>query len=115
MARRLTYWVLVLALGMPPSVGNCAVIAPEPGVLGIVRGTGGESAGEHSYELLEKRLERWLQDRYAKQLRVLKLDSSEQEQKLQFELERLQLGVLSEELLEAGPGRTNSVLLAKVR
>jgi hypothetical protein len=94
-------------------VASANVGGPSVGILGGL-GTTGKS--ERSFEILERRLQRWLEDEGAQGLAVHAVPGRESEYSNQLELERLQLRHASQELLSATPiGASSAAANAKVK
>ncbi len=84
--------------------------------VGILGGLGTTGNSERSFEILERRLQRWLEDEGAQGLAVRAVQGRESEYTNQLELERLQLRQASQDLLSAQPiGSSSAAAVAKVQ
>jgi len=84
--------------------------------VGILGGIGTAGKSERSFEILERRLQRWLEDEGADGLAVHAVQGNESDYSNQLELERLQLRQASGELLSAQPiGSSSAASKAKVQ
>jgi hypothetical protein len=91
--------VASLLVGFPPALWANVTATP----IGILGGKGIAGEGKRSFEILERRLQRWIEDSQQRRLRVADLQGSEIENRSQLELERLQLQQLAQENLTPTP------------